>query len=93
MALEGVTDQPDLLKYAITQGGLLAVVLVLLWSYRKDFQSTLKDRGDRLQLMIDLVARSAEAQTKTADSLTIQAHALEKMSDTLAHVSLRSSDR
>jgi hypothetical protein len=37
-AVEPITGSGDvdLIHYAITQGGLLAVVIVLLWNYRRD---------------------------------------------------------
>jgi hypothetical protein len=51
-ALDTVTAEPDVLRYAITQGGLFAVVLVLLWSIRRDYDR-LKDGQTRAHQRAD----------------------------------------
>lgn len=43
-AVEPLAGDTDLVKYAVTQGGLLAVVLVLLWSYRRELKRQLDDK-------------------------------------------------
>lgn len=72
-------SEPDLLRYGLTQGGLLAVVLVLLWSYRKDMIGKLADRDDHLIVMTGLVSKSTEAQWKSAEAVERMARALEAM--------------
>ena len=62
-AVEPIVGDVDLYKYAITQGGLLAVVLVLLWSYRRDFKRIVDDQQARLGVMTELVQCSATALT------------------------------
>lgn len=69
----------ELVRYAITQGGLLAVVLVLLWSYRRDTLSVLKEQENRLQILTDLVSSATEALTKSADATDRMARAVEQL--------------
>lgn len=76
-AVEPVVSETDLVKYGLTQGGLLAVVLVLLWSYRKDMVGKLSDVGDQLAVMTSIVSKSTEAQLKSAEAVERMARALE----------------
>lgn len=78
-AVEPVANDSDLLRYAMTQGGLLAVVLILLWSYRKDMIGKLTDRDDHLVVMTAIVSKSTEAQLKSAEAVERMARALEIM--------------
>lgn len=73
--VEPLTAEPDLLRYAITQGGLLAVVLVLLWSIR--LESRRKD--DRLAVLTKLVADSTAALTKNTEQGDRLARAVENL--------------
>lgn len=73
--LEPVLGDPDLVKYGMTQGGLLAVCLVLLWWIRKDNQR----KDDRMELMTQLVADSTAALTKNSDASDRVARALENL--------------
>lgn len=72
-------ESTDLMRYAITQGGLLAVVLVLLWSYRKDTLSVLHEQEDRLKVLTDLVTQSTGALMKSADASERMARAVENL--------------
>jgi hypothetical protein len=74
-----VTGETDLLRYGLTQGGLLAVVLVLLWSYRKDTLSILKERENSLAEMATMVRDATAAQIKTAESVERMGRAIETM--------------
>ncbi len=74
-------DMP-LSRYALTQGGLLAVVLVLLWTMRKDYQRVLTDRADQLEIMTDLVKASTMALTRSADATDRMARAVENLERT-----------
>ncbi len=88
-ALESVADQPDMLRYAVTQGGLLTAFLVLLYFYRKDFQSDRDRASDRITVLTDLVQRASEAHTKSADAQMVQARAIEELTRTIGHMSGR----
>lgn len=79
LLLQGVvaplTAEPDLLRYAITQGGLLAVVLVLLWFIR--LESRRKD--DRLAVLTQLVANTTAALTRNTEQGDRLARAVENL--------------
>lgn len=76
--VEPVLDSnPDLVKYAITQGGLLAVVLVLLWSYRRDAMGQLKSKDEQLSVMTTLVSNATVALTRSAEAGERMARAVE----------------
>jgi hypothetical protein len=59
----------NFVKYAMTQGGLFMLVIVLGWSYRRDFIRMADQRSERIQVLTDIVAAATAAQTKTADAL------------------------
>jgi hypothetical protein len=88
-ALDTVTAEPDVLRYAITQGGLFAVVLVLLWSIRRDYDRLKDGQTERISVLTDLVQQSTAAQTKSAESQASMARALEEMTRTIGHMSGR----
>lgn len=78
-ALEPMSGETDLVRYAITQGGLLAVVLVLLWSYRRDAMRQLSEKDERLAVMTELVRLSTAALTRSADASERMARAVENL--------------
>lgn len=84
--LEGASPEPELLRYAITQGGLLAVVFVLLFFYRRDFmrsQATDREEAlisrDQMEMFRTLVGESTAAITRGAESSERVARALENL--------------
>lgn len=79
IAVEPLTNDTELMRYAITQGGLLFVVLVLLWSYRRDNLGALKEREDQIKVMADMVSQSTAALTKSADASDRMARAVESL--------------
>ncbi len=61
------TESTDFWKYAITQGGLTLVVLVLGWSYKRDME---RWSAERLQLQADVAReRDAYQQTRIDDAI------------------------
>jgi hypothetical protein len=78
-AVEPVVNDADLPRYALTQGGLLAVVLVLLWSYRKDTMSILREKENNITLMAEMVQEATAASVKTAEALERMGRAIETM--------------
>ena len=54
-------DLTDFLKWGLTQGGLVAVVLVLLWSYRRDLARLGTDERQRNELLVALITKTTAA--------------------------------
>lgn len=84
--VEPLTGGPDIIRYAITQGGLLAVVLVLLWNIKADArrrEEALRAEGDqkdeRLEVMTTLVGKTVEAMTRQSEMSERVATALENL--------------
>lgn len=68
----GSTDL-DLVKWGLTQGGLVLVTLVILWSYRKDFKSVLAETRAELTVAVTLAKECSAhiaASSETNRSLT-----------------------
>lgn len=74
-AVDPLTADPSLTKYALTQGGLLIVVLVLLWMGRKE--SARKD--ERIEVLTTLVANTTAAVTKVNETTERVARAVETL--------------
>jgi len=89
--VEPIVADSDLVRYAITQGGLLAVVLVLLWSYRKDSMGALKFERERVTVLTDLVGSTREATIKSADAITAQAKSIEGLARAVEKIEERRS--
>lgn len=85
-AVEPVVNDTDLVRYGLTQGGLLAVVLVLLWSYRKDMVGKLADRDNQLSVMTALVSKSTEALMKSGEADIRLAEAGKQNADAIAQM-------
>jgi hypothetical protein len=69
----------DLVRYALTQGGLLAVVLVLLWFYRRDSRRIASDKNVKIDVLIAIVQNSTAALTRNAEGAAAVARALENL--------------
>lgn len=70
----------DLVKYAITQGGLLAVVLILLWSRWRDDQRITAAKDNQIQELTNMATVSATALARSAESVDRMARAIEQLS-------------
>jgi hypothetical protein len=88
-----VTTDSDLVRYAVTQGGLLFVVLVLLWSYRKDAMGALQIERDRVEILTKLVGDTREANTKSADAVLAQAKSIEGLARAVEKIEERRPPR
>jgi hypothetical protein len=55
--------QLDFWKWALTQGGLLVALLVVLWTYRRDSLSVLKAARSENALLMELVSKAVAAIT------------------------------
>lgn len=88
-ALEPVmATEPDLFRYAITQGGLVVVVFVLLYYIRALHQQALAtadariaEKDERLQAMITLAGEVKVALSKSLDATAVLARSIEKIDD------------
>jgi len=59
-----VSSEIQLLQWGVTQGGLVLVILVVVWSYRRDFQRLFSAERDRTaELMLALQGASAALST------------------------------
>lgn len=65
VGIDSTLAEPDLLRYAMTQGGLLLVVIVILWSYRRDFTRIQKRDDDKVAVLTELVAKNITALERT----------------------------
>jgi hypothetical protein len=66
-------------KWAVTQGGLVIVTLVILWSYRKDFKSVLAENKEFLSVVAGLVKDSVASTTEGAAASRAVAEALDRL--------------
>jgi hypothetical protein len=65
----GTFGEADFLKWALTQGGLVLVLIVVFWSYRRDFVGILRQEQERTKILTDLVSQSTVALTRMADAV------------------------
>jgi hypothetical protein len=66
-------------KWAVTQGGLVVVTLVILWSYRKDFKSVRAENKETLSVVAGLVKESVASTTEGAAASRAVAEALDRL--------------
>lgn len=66
----------DLAKWAMTQGGLVVVTLVILWSYRRDFKRVIEAQQQELGVVTELVRDSSRhiAESAASQQALAQAH-------------------
>jgi len=62
-------NQVDFIKWILTQGGLVVVLLAIVWSYRRDLVTVVKQGDERNKILIDLVRENTAALTKHADAV------------------------
>jgi hypothetical protein len=75
----------DLIRYAITQGGLLAVVLVLLWQMR----GMSRDQQRHSRALETLVDHSTTALVNSTIAVTRQAETSERVARALENLERR----
>ena len=95
-AATGLTaDQPwseDLVRWSVTQGGLLVALLAVSWMYIRDLKSTLREDQQHVMVLTTLVGdvRSAlMAQTSVAGTQAIAIAELRQALDALKTEVLR----
>lgn len=72
------TDETGLVRYAVTQGGLLAVVLVLLYFQRQNEKDRLVRSQDRIDTLMAIVEKSSDAHVANAIAIQQLAAAVDK---------------
>lgn len=65
----GVVPTDTLLEWAIKQGGALAVLLVVLFFYRRDYRGVTDFWRDQNKITADLLIASTKAQTEMANAI------------------------
>lgn len=85
----GADDWPSLVRYAIAQGGLAAVVLVIFWSYRRDFVRLFEAKSTEAATLATLVEKNTAAMT----NVTAASEAQEKATHRLARAVEKLEDR
>lgn len=63
------TATEPILEYAIRQGGALAVLVIVLFFYRRDYRYLSEFWRDQSKLLLELVAANTKAQADTASAL------------------------
>lgn len=93
VSVETVMPPQDFVTYAITQGGLLAVALLMIWVWRKDTLGSLQMERDRAQALMTLVANNTEAMTKSSDAIHSQARSIEGLARAVEKIEERRQSR
>jgi hypothetical protein len=73
----------NFVKWALTQGGLSIVLLVVLWSYRRDLQRAAEAKEQTVTVLMDMVSQNMQVLTKltaVVESLSIEVRRLEDFS-------------
>lgn len=76
---EPIVGDIDMTRYAITQGGLLAVVLVLIYIMRMDAQRREAKGEEKAAVLIDLVQANTAALTQHTDALRTSQQATDRL--------------
>ena len=79
--MEPALEQVDMVKYAVTQGGLLAVVLVLLFFYRRDFKRFQEKDEEKIDLLVQLMTNNATTMARSVDAMHRLAKAVEHLDE------------
>lgn len=78
-AAEPALSEFDLTRYAITQGGLLIVVLVLMYWQRIDNKNKHRENQDKISILTAIAERSAVASTASAAASSANATAINRL--------------
>jgi hypothetical protein len=69
----------ELSKYAVTQGGLAVVCLVMFFYNRRDYIKRARDERNEKQLLVELVQQNTVALTTQTETTSRVARALEML--------------
>ena len=78
-----VVPEQDLIRYGITQGGLVLVVLVIFWSYRRDLVRLIDAKDQNLKILTELVATNTAASTRVAEAVEAQEKVIERLTSAM----------
>lgn len=70
----------DFLKWALTQGGLVLVVLVVFWSYRRDFIRRVVREEEKVAILTEIAAESRAAVVQAVAQNTATEKAVHRLS-------------
>lgn len=79
--MEPGLEQVDLVKYAVTQGGLFAVVVVLLFFYRRDFKRFQEKDEEKVALLLQIVTNNATVLNSNVEATHRLARAVENLDE------------
>lgn len=77
----------NMLRFVVTQGGLLIALLAIGWSYRKDFTRLLDRKDDQIQTLTGLVASNSSALAKNAEASAAQVQVIQQLAQEMAKFS------
>ncbi len=90
----------DMVTRIVTQGGAVAVLLVVLWSYRRDFfrkledkERELQERRDEKDTLQDVLDRSSTAITNSVNATTNQTTATHRLARTVENIEREIKER
>lgn len=61
----GTSGTEGLVKYSVTQGGLLVVLIIGLWFYRRDYSNIFSRQGETIQVLTRALMDSTQAITNS----------------------------
>lgn len=62
-------NHESIFEFAVRQGGAFAILLIVLFYYRRDYRDLVAFRTERDQILVDLVKESTKANTEMANAL------------------------
>jgi hypothetical protein len=81
--LDMTPQQTEFVQWAMTQGGVTLVLLVLMWSYRRDFKGILNRSTDENQELRYLLKENAAAATATALAIAQNTNATNNLANVI----------
>lgn len=84
-ASTGLGDDNGLLKYAVTQGGLLAVCLIGAWMYRRDFVSVIGRREETISALTKTLQEATAAMVTHGTSVNAVERSVDRLQVSVQH--------
>jgi hypothetical protein len=73
----------ETLRWAVTQGGLVVVILVVIWSYRRDFQRVFVEEQGRTRALMQALERTNMTLATHAEASRAQAEAFQRAAQSI----------
>lgn len=90
----------DMVTRIVTQGGAVAVLLVVLWSYRRDFmrkdedkEQKLRDAARREEKLVEVLDRSTTAIANSVNATANQTRATHRLATTVETIERKMQER